>query len=90
MYQSYIILVKKIRKGCYSCKRFQLTALDKPPPGNLSLEKTACPKAFQLVDVNYADPIYYKDSQSKETKAYILLTTCSLTRSSSRLTRAKH
>ena len=76
-----------MRKGCYSCKRFQLTALDKPPPGNLS---SACPKAFQLVDVNYADPIYYKDSQSKEAKAYILLTTCSLTRASLRLTRAKH
>ena len=71
-------------------EQFMGKLLDKPPPGNLSLEKKACPKAFQLVDVNYADPAYYKDSQSKEAKAYILLTTCSLTRASSRLTRAKH
>ena len=63
-----------MRKGCYSCKRFQLTALDKPPPGNLSLDKTARPKAFQLVDVNYANPIYYKDSREKKRK----LTYCSL------------
>ena len=79
-----------MRKGCYSCKRFHLTALDKPPPGNLSLDKTACPKAFQLVGVNYANPMYYKDSQSKEAKAYILFTACSLRRASSRLTRSKH
>ena len=79
-----------MRKGCYNCKWFQLTALDKPPPGILSFDNTARPKAFQLVYVNYADPIYYKDSKSKEAKAYIQFTTCSLTRASSRLTRSKH
>ena len=78
-----------MRKACYSCKRFQLTALDKPPPGNLSLDKIVRPKAFQLVDVNYANPIYYKDLRTKEAKAYILFTTCSLTRASSSLTKSK-
>ena len=49
-------------------EQFMGKLLAKPPPGNRSLEKTACPKAFQLVDVNYADPAYYKDYKAKKRK----------------------
>ena len=73
-------LVKKVRKNCYGCKRFQVTALAKPPPGNLPLDRTVGSRAFQVVGVDYAGPLYFKVSQNKEAKAYILLFSCSLTR----------
>ena len=28
-------LLTKVRKACYGCKRFQLTAFNNPPPGEL-------------------------------------------------------
>ena len=73
-------LVKKVRKNCYGCKRFQVTALAKPPPGNLPLDRNVGSRAFQVVGVDYAGPLYFKVSQNKEAKAYILLFSCSLTR----------
>lgn len=73
-------LVKKARKACYGCKRFQVTAFANPPPGNLPLDRTVGSRAFQVIGVDYAGPIYYKASQRKDAKAYILLFACSLTR----------
>ena len=28
-------LIKKVRKACYSCKRFQVKTFNNPPPGEL-------------------------------------------------------
>ena len=74
-------LTKKVIRGCFGCKRFQATALQNPPPGNLPVERTNGSVPFQVVGVDYAGPISYKASSKRETgKAYILLFACSLTR----------
>ena len=73
-------LVKKIRKDCHGCKRFQVTAFADPPPGNLPLDRTVGSRAFQVIGVDYAGPLYYKVGPNKERKAYVLLFACSLSR----------
>ena len=55
-------------------KRFQATAFQNPPPGNLPVEHTASPVPVQVVCLDYASPISNKVSSKRETrKAYILL-----------------
>ena len=73
-------LAKKIRSNCFVCKRFQITAFANPPPGALSLDRTVGKRAFQVIGVDYAGPLYYRISPTKEGKAYILLISCSLSR----------
>ena len=74
-------LTKKVIRACLGCKRFEATAFQNPPPGNLSVERTTGSVPFQVVGVDYAGPISYKASCKRETgKAYILLFACSLTR----------
>ena len=74
-------LTKKVVCGCFGCKKFQATAFQNPPPGNLPVERTTILVPFQVVGVDYASPISYKASSKRETrKAYILLFACSLTR----------
>ena len=74
-------LTKKVIRGCFGCKRFQATAFQNPPPGDLQVERTTGSVPFQFVGVAYAGPISYKTSSKRETgKAYILLFACSLTR----------
>ena len=73
-------LVKKVIKQCYGCKRFQAVALAAPPPGLLPLEKTECSGPFEVVGVDFAGPIKYRKSSRAESKAYLILYACSLTR----------
>lgn len=48
--------------------------------GAVPLERTVGKRAFQVIGVDYADPLYYRISPTKEGKAYILLFSCNLTR----------
>ena len=73
-------LVKRIRKNCHGCKRFQVTAFAEPPPGLLPLDRTTGSRAFQVIGVDYAGPLVYKTRFNRLKKAYILLFSCSLTR----------
>ena len=73
-------LVKRVRKSCYGCKRFQTVAFNTPPPGLLPRDRTEGFRAFQIVGTDYAGPIIYKKKQRIEGKAYILLFACSLSR----------
>ena len=73
-------LVKRVRKRCYGCKRFQTVAFQTPPPGLLPRDQTEGYRAFQIVGTNYAGPIIYKRKQKTEGKAYILLFACRLSR----------
>ena len=73
-------LAKKIRNNFFGCKRFQITAFANPPPGVLPLNRTVGHRAFQVIGVDSAGPLYYRISPTKEGKAYILLFSCSLTR----------
>ena len=73
-------LVKKIRKNCYGCKRFQVTSFAEPPPGMLPLDRTKGSRAFQVIGVDYAGPLIYRTRANRLRKAYILLFSCSLSR----------
>ena len=73
-------LGKKIKSNCFSCKIFQITASANPPPGALPLDRTVGNRAFQVIGVDYAGPLYYRISPTKKGKADILLFSCSLTR----------
>ena len=74
-------LTKRVIRRCYGCKRFNLTALANPPPGNLPQDRTEGTSPFQVIGVDYAGPIKYRASRNREGKAYIVLYACSLSRS---------
>ena len=59
-------LTKKVIRTCFGCKRFQATAFQNPPPGNLPVERTTGSVPFQVVGVDYAGPISYKDIKKKQ------------------------
>ena len=71
-------LVKCLSKRCYGCKRFHVSAFANPPPGYLPTDRTEETAPFQVVGIDYAGPVSYRDSKNKEEKAYIVLYACSL------------
>ena len=73
-------LVKRMIKRCYECKRFQAVAHAHPPVGNLPKDRTEGSVPFQVIGVDFAGPIAYQTKGNKDGKAYIILFTCSLTR----------
>ena len=73
-------LVKKLRGGCYGCKRFRAKAYQTPPPGNLPKNRTEGSRPFQVIGVDFAGPIRYTSRAKTESKAYLALYACSLTR----------
>ena len=73
-------LVKRLRFNCRGCKKFQAIAFNSPSPGYLPKDRTEGSRPFDVIGVDYAGPIAYKENQRSTGKAYILLFTCSLTR----------
>ena len=73
-------MVKRIRKNCYGCKRFQVKPAPTPPTGNLPRERTEGNMPFSVIGVDFARPIKCKSRGNSEIRAYIILYTCSLTR----------
>ena len=73
-------LTKKVINNCFGCKKFRATAFRSPPPGNLPTDRTIGSTPFQVIGVDYAGPMEYKISSTKNGKAHILLFACSLTR----------
>ena len=73
-------LTKRVIRGCYGCKKFQVTAFSNPPVGNLPTDRTEGSTPFEVVGLDFAGPIGYKLKTKKEGKEYILLFACSLTR----------
>ena len=73
-------LVKKLRGSCYGCKRFRARAYQVPPPGNLPKSRTQGSRPFQVIGVDFAGPIRYTSRAKTESKAYLVLYACSLTR----------
>ena len=67
-------------KKCYGRKRFQAVALKSPPPGNIPRDRTEGRAAFQVIGVDFAGPLKYRKGKKNESKAYIVLYACSLTR----------
>ena len=70
-----IQLTKQVRHKCNGCKIYQATHLPVPSPGLLPTDRTKGNRPFQVVGVDYAGPTKKRDS-----KVYILLFACSLTR----------
>ena len=73
-------LVKKLRGSCYGCKRFRARSYQAPPPGNLPKSRTQGSRPFQVIGVDFAGPIRYTSRVKTESKAYLALYACSLTR----------
>ena len=73
-------VVKRVRKECWGCKRFQVTALDPPPPGTLPNHRISGETAFEAVWVDFAGPIRYKRRSGHQGKAWLALFSCSLIR----------
>ena len=73
-------VVKKVRKECWGCKRFQVTALDPPPPGTLPNDRISGETAFEATGEDFAGPIRYKRGSAQQGKAYLALFSCSLIR----------
>ena len=72
-------LTKRVINECLRCKRFQVTALENPPTGNLPKERTEGSVPFKSIGVDFAGPIKYFSKNKSEMKAYILLYACSST-----------
>ena len=73
-------LTKKVIRGCYGCKTFQVATFANPPTASLPTDRTEGSVPFEVLGVYFAGPNPYKLSPKKEGKAYILLFACSLTR----------
>ncbi len=73
-------LVKKVSRTCWGCKRFRAQAYKSPPPGNLPSTRTQGSAPFEVIGVDFAGPIYYQSKPGTESKAYLALYGCSLTR----------
>ena len=73
-------LTKRIRGSCHRCRRFQAKAYQEPPPGNLPTTRTQGTTPFQVLGVDFAGPIMYAPQSKKESKAYLVMYSCSLTR----------
>ena len=73
-------LTKKVIRGCYDCKKFQIAAFANPPTASLPTDRTEGSISFEVLGMDFAGPIAYKLSPKTEGKAYILLFTCRLTR----------
>ena len=73
-------LTKRVIRGCYGCKKFQVTVFSNPPAGKPPTDRTEGLAPFQVVGLDFAGPIGYKLMTKKEGKAYILLFASSLNR----------
>ena len=73
-------LVKKLRGSCHGCKRFRARAYQAPPPGNLPKSRRQGSRPFQVIGVDFAGPIRYTPRAKTESKAYLALYACTLTR----------
>ena len=71
---------KAIIKRCYGCKKFHTSAYPEPKKGPLPLDRTTQDLPFKIIGTDYAGPFTCKVKNSNQSKRYLLLFTCSLTR----------
>ena len=62
-------LTKTVIRGCYGCKKFQVTAFSNPPAGKLPRDRTEGSAPFQVVGLDFAGPIGYKLNTKKNRKS---------------------
>lgn len=73
-------IVKSVLSACWGCKRFRVLPLTVPPPGPLPTDRTHGGAAFEVIGTDFAGAIYYKLSQKRERKAYLVIFSCSPSR----------
>ena len=74
------VLTKRVVRKCNKCKRFQAVAFANPPPAPLPREKSEGNTPFNVIGVDFAGPVKYRDKRKEEKEAYVVLYSCSLTR----------
>ena len=72
-------LTKRVVRKCSGCKRFQAVAFVNLPPAPLPRERTEGNTPFNVIGVDFAGPVKYRDKLKEEKKAYVVLHSCSLT-----------
>ena len=73
-------LAKKVRRECYHCKRFLSKSYQAPMSGPLPKTRTEPATPFQNIGIDFAGPIRYRITKTREGKAYLVLYSCSLTK----------
>ena len=73
-------LTKSVVRKCYGCKRFNSLPYPAVKPGPLPIDRTEQAMPFQAIGTDFAGPIYYHTKTKKESKAYILIFSCSLSK----------
>ena len=73
-------LTKRVVRKCSGCKRFQAVAFANPLTAPPPRERTEGNTAFNVIGVDFAGPVKYRDKHKEEQKAYVVLYSCSLTR----------
>ena len=73
-------IVKSVQSACWGCKHFRVLPSTVPPPGPLPTDRTHGGAAFEVIGTDFVGPIYYKLSQKREGKAYLVIFSCSLSR----------
>ena len=72
--------VKSMINKCYKCLRYRVKSFPSPTTAPLPEFRTQGERAFQTVGVDFAGPLEYKISKTKQGKAYIALYTCATSR----------
>ena len=72
-------LTKRVVRNCSGCKRFQAVAFTNPSPAPLPKERTEGNTPFNVIGVDFAGPVKYRNKRKDERKAYVVLYSCSLT-----------
>ena len=59
-------LTKRVVGKCSGCKRLQAVAFANPPPGPLPRERTEGNTPFNVIGVDFAEPVKYPDKRKEE------------------------
>ena len=70
---------KRVLRSRHGCKRFYVIPYLEPKPSLLPKDRTKENLPFKVTGTDYAGPVYCK-VKTKQTKTFILLFTCSITR----------
>ena len=73
-------LSKSVVRKCYGCKKFNSLPYSEFKLGPLPNEKAEQAMPFQVIGTVFVGPIYYRTKTKKESKAYILTFSCSVSR----------
>ena len=73
--------MKSLSRKCVICKRYQGNGLVPPKSPGLPKFRIECSQAYQVISLNYAGPLFIKNSNmDAPSKSYILLLTCTSSR----------